>query len=164
MATMKTTAKINPITGIPSNGNPRKEARQEKRQVRREERTLNKNLNEGIKKSGDTKIYYKGVPVENKTRLERKMEKYGVEPTSSKLSASQQKEINKNKVKLAKDKIKAEKRQERNANPTKFDTFVMKTLGKGKYDKGSMRKTIVPEGEGGKPNKKTMDASCKKPK
>jgi hypothetical protein len=68
MAKMYTTAKTNPITGMVTDNNPKKEARQEKRQVRREERALNKSLNEGIKKQGrGLKQYYKGVPVEKTT-------------------------------------------------------------------------------------------------
>jgi hypothetical protein len=164
MATMKTTAKTNPITGMATDNNPRREARQEKRQVRRDTRALNKNLNEGIKKEGNVKQYYTGVPVQGKTRLESRMEKYGIEPTApvKGRSASMQKKIDRNKIKMAKDRIKGEKRQERNANPTKFDTFVMKTLGKGKYDKGSMKKRVVGEGSGGDPNASPKDASCKK--
>lgn len=163
MATMKTTAKTNPITGMATDNNPRREARQEKRQVRRDTRALNKNLNEGIKKEGRVKQYYKGVPSEKKSMLERRMDKYGVESTPVKgRSESMQKKIDRNKIKMAKDRIKGEKRQERNANPTKFDTFVMKTLGKGKYDKGSMKKRVVGEGSGGDPNASPKDASCKK--
>lgn len=68
MAKMYTTSKTNPITGMASDNNPRKEARQEKRQVRREEKALNKSLNEGIKKQKVDKsiktISYKGTPVE----------------------------------------------------------------------------------------------------
>lgn len=101
----------------------------------------------------------------SKSRLERKMDKYGVEPASSKLSASQQKQFNKNRVKLAKDKLKAEKRQEKNANPTKFDTFVMKTLGKGKYDKGGKKNMDMGGNKSkmkvDKAGQKTQDAECK---
>ena len=65
MATMYTTAKVNPLTGMTTDNNPKKEARQEKRQMRRDERDLNKSLNEGIKKQGKgLKQYYKGTPVE----------------------------------------------------------------------------------------------------
>jgi hypothetical protein len=65
MATMYTTAKVNPLTGTTTDNNPKKEARQEKRQMRRDERALNKSLNEGIKKQGlGLKQYYKGIPVE----------------------------------------------------------------------------------------------------
>lgn len=156
---MKTTAKTNPLTGMATDNNPRRAARQEKRQVRRDERALNKNLNEGIKKEGRVKQYYKGVPAEGKTRLERKMEKYGVEPASSKLSASQQKEYNKNRVKLA-------KQRERAAKPTpgrdKINDKINKVLGKGKYDRGSMKRNVVGEGGGGNPNAGKKDASCKK--
>lgn len=66
MAKMYTTSKTNPITGMASNNNPRKEARQEKREVRREEKALNKSLNEGIKKQNVDRsiktISYKGTP------------------------------------------------------------------------------------------------------
>lgn len=65
MAKMYTTSKTNPITGMASDNNPRKEARQEKREVRREEKALNKSLNEGIKKQGKAiKQYYKSIEVE----------------------------------------------------------------------------------------------------
>jgi hypothetical protein len=106
------------------------------------------------------------TPTQRKTRLQSQMEKYGVEAASSKLSASQQKEYNKNRVKLAKERIKEEARQERNANPTKFDTFVMKTLGRGKYDKGSMRKNMDMGGNRSKlcidkQGQKAQDAGCK---
>ncbi len=163
---MKTTAKTNPITGMATDNNPRREARQEKRQVRRDTRALNKSLNEGVNKQGKAKQYYTEVPVKGKTRLESKMEKYGVEPASSKLSPSQQKQFNKNRVKLAKQKEKGEKRQERNANPTKFDTFVMKTLGKGKYDRGNMKRNVVEEGQGGLgyKSKQSKPPSCRGPK
>ena len=58
---MYTTAKVNPLTGLASDNNPRKEARQAKR----EDRALNKSLNEGIKKQGKAiKQYYKGTEVE----------------------------------------------------------------------------------------------------
>lgn len=158
---MKTTAKTNPITGMSSDNNPRREARQEKRQVRRDARALNKNLNEGIKKEGGVKQYYEGVPSEKKSRLERKMEKYGVEPASSKLSASQQKEYNKNRVKLA-------KQRERAAKPTpgrdKINDKINKVLGKGKYDGG--RKNMDMGGNRSKlcvdkQGQKAQDAGCK---
>lgn len=62
---MYTTAKVNPLTGLATENNPRKEARQERREVRREEKALNKSLNEGIKKQGKAiKQYYKGIEVE----------------------------------------------------------------------------------------------------
>ena len=68
MAKMYTTSKTNPITGMTSDNNPRKEARQEKRQVKREEKALNKSLNEGIKKQKVDKsiktISYRGTPVD----------------------------------------------------------------------------------------------------
>lgn len=65
MAKMYTTAKVNPLTGLATDNNPKKEARQEKRQVRREDKALNKSLNEGIKKQGrGLKQYYKGIPVD----------------------------------------------------------------------------------------------------
>jgi hypothetical protein len=65
MAKMYTTAKVNPLTGMATDNNPKKEARQEKRQVRREEKALNKSLNEGIKKQGQgLKRAYKGTSVE----------------------------------------------------------------------------------------------------
>ena len=161
MATVKTTSKTNPITGDPS----KKAARQAARTERKDTRALNKSLNEGITKQGDAKIYYKGVPVEKKSMLDGRMEKYGVTPTSSKgRSQSLQNKINRNQIKLAKNRVKAQERKERNANPTKFDTFVAKTLGTGKYDRGSMKKTIVGNGNGGSPNPGKMDKSCKKPK
>lgn len=159
---MKTTAKTNPITGMPSDNNPRREARQEKRQVKRDERVLNKNLNEGIKKEGGVKQYYKGVPGEQKSRLERKMEKYGVEPASSKLSASQQKEYNKNRVKLAKER-------ERAAKPTpgmdKVKDKVNKVLGRGKYDRGGKKNMDMGGNKSkvcvDKAGQKAQDAGCK---
>lgn len=95
------------------------------------------------------------------------MEKYGVESTPVKgRSASMQKKIDRNKIKMAKDRIKGEKRQERNANPTKFDTFVMKTLGKGKYDRGNMKRNVVEEGQGGLgyKSKQSKPPSCRGPK
>lgn len=65
MATIKTTSKTNPITGMSTDNNPRKEARQERRQVKKDTRALNKTLDEGVKKQGrGPKQYYKGVPVE----------------------------------------------------------------------------------------------------
>lgn len=65
MATMYTTAKVNPLTGMTTDNNPKKEARQEKRQMRKDEKALNKSLNEGIKKQGrGLKQYYKGIPVD----------------------------------------------------------------------------------------------------
>jgi hypothetical protein len=135
-----------------------------RKQVRRSSRDLNKNLNEGIEKQGKVKQYYTQTPVQGKTRLESKMEKYGVEPASSKLSPSQQKEFNKNRVKLAQQKEKAEKRQERNANPTKFDTFVMKTLGTGKYDKGGKKNMDMGGNRSkvcvDKAGQKSQDAGC----
>jgi len=140
MATMKTTAKTNPITGMSTDNNPRKEARQERREVKRDTRALNKTLNEGIKKQDRVKQYYQGVPstpgvpTERKSRLERKMDKYGVEPASSKNSPSQQRVINKARLNLAKDK-------ERASIPTpgmdKVRDKVNKVLGRGKYDRGS---------------------------
>jgi hypothetical protein len=192
MATIKTTAKRNPITGDSVSGTPAyAKGRQtnfagtdrkrepltsgpgkgttpvSKREARQSARALNKNLNEGIKKEGKTKQYYTGVPVAGKTRLESRMEKYGVESTPVKgRSASMQKKIDRNKIKMAKDRIKGEKRQERNANPTKFDTFVMKTLGKGKYDRGNMKRNVVEEGEGGLgyKSKQSKPPSCRGPK
>lgn len=162
MAITKTTAKTNPITGMSSDKNPRREARQEKREVRREAKELNRNLNEGIKKEGGVKQYYKGVPGEGKTRLERKMDKYGVEPASSKLSPSQQKEFNKNRVKLAKEK-------ERAATPTpgrdKVKDKVNKVLGRGKYDRGSKKNMDMGGNKSkvcvDKAGQKAQDAGCK---
>jgi hypothetical protein len=158
MATMKTTSKTNPITGMSTDNNPRREARQEKRQVRKDSKSLNKTLDEGIKKQDSVKQYYKGVPADRKSRLERKMDKYGVEPASSNNSASRQKEINKTRVKLAKDK-------ERAAMPTpgrdKVRDKVNKVLGRGVYDRGSMGKQKMI---GGKKQKIKMDDSCKGPK
>lgn len=70
MAKMYTTAKVNPLTGMASDNNPRKEARQERREVRREEKVLNKSLNEGIKKQGKAiKQYYKGTEVEETPKV-----------------------------------------------------------------------------------------------
>lgn len=109
----------------------------------------------------------KAAPVQNKTMLEKRMAKYGIEPTApvKGRSASMQREIDRNKIKMAKDRIKAEKLQERNANPTKFDTFVMKTLHKGKYDKGG-KKNMDMGGDKrkicvDKTGQKTQDAECK---
>lgn len=72
MAKMYTTSKTNPITGMASDNNPRKEARQEKREVRREDKALNKSLNEGIKKQKVDKsiktISYKGTPANETTK------------------------------------------------------------------------------------------------
>ena len=68
MAKMYTTAKVNPLTGMASDNNPKKEARQEKRQVRREERVLRKELDKGIKKQGRVKLVYKGIPVEETSK------------------------------------------------------------------------------------------------
>lgn len=69
---MYTTSKTNPITGMASDNNPRKEARQEKREVRREDKALNKSLNEGIKKQKVDKsiktISYKGTPANETTK------------------------------------------------------------------------------------------------
>ena len=62
---MYTTAKVNPLTGMATDNNPKKEARQEKRELRKSEKTLNKSLNEGIKKQGKTiKQAYKGTSVD----------------------------------------------------------------------------------------------------
>jgi hypothetical protein len=65
MAKMYTTAKVNPLTGMTSDNNPKKEARQENRQMRRDARALNKSLNEGIKKQKVDKsiktISYRGA-------------------------------------------------------------------------------------------------------
>jgi hypothetical protein len=170
MATIKTTSRTNPITGTATDNNPRREARQEKRQVRRDTRALNKTLDEGIKKQGRVKQYYQGVPstpgvpAERKSRLERKMEKYGVEPASSNNSASRQKEINKTRLKLAKNK-------ERAAKPTpgmdKVRDKVNKVLGRGKYDRGSMDLTRDLGPNRSKVNvdkfgQKKQDTDCKK--
>jgi len=184
MATIKTTAKRNPITGDPvpvpayargrqTNfaGTDRKRepltsgpgsgpapAPVSKREARKSARALNKTLNEGIKKEGRVKQYYTGVPVQGKTRLERQMEKYGVEPvTNSKYSPREQRERNRTRLKLAKDK-------ERAAKPTpvrdKIGDKLDKVLGRGKYDRGSMRKKII----GGGTRKFKTDDSCKGPK
>lgn len=65
---MYTTSKTNPITGMASDNNPRKEARQAKR----EDRALNKSLNEGIKKQKVDRsiktISYKGTPANEATK------------------------------------------------------------------------------------------------
>lgn len=173
MATIKTTAKRNPITGDPVPSPAYTKGKQSNfAGTDRKREPLTSGPGRGTTapspQSGGT---IRGQVKTSKTnssknasksRLERKMNKYGVEPASSKLSASQQKQFNKNRVKLAKEKLKAEKRQERIANPTKFDTFVMKTLHKGKYDRGSMDKFIVGEGSGGDPNAVKKDPSCKK--
>lgn len=67
---MYTTAKTNPLTGLATDNNPKKEARQERRQVRREEKALNQSLNEGIKKQGKAiKQYYKGIEVEETPKV-----------------------------------------------------------------------------------------------
>ena len=162
MATIKTTSKTNPITGMATDNNPRKEARQEKREVRRETRALNKSLDEGIKKQGGVKQYYEGVPVEKKSRLERQMDKYGVEPASGNNSPSYQKTINKTRLKLAKSNARAEK-------PTpgmdKVRDKVNKVLGRGKYDRGSMGKNMSTGGNRSKvcvdkAGQRSQDKAC----
>ena len=100
--------------------------------------------------------------VASKSRLERKMEKYGVEPASSRLSPAQQKQFNKTRVKLAKQK-------ERAAKPTpgrdKVNDKINKVLGKGKYDGGG-RKNMDMGGNRSKlcvdkAGQKAQDAGCK---
>jgi hypothetical protein len=141
MATIKTTSKTNPITGMSTDNNPRKEARQERREVKRDTRALNKTLDEGIKKQGRVKQYYQGVPstpgvpAERKSRLERQMEEYSVKPANPKnYSPREQKDRNKTQLKLA-------KARERASIPTpgmdKVRDKVNKVLGRGKYDRGS---------------------------
>ena len=106
------------------------------------------------------------APVQAKTRLESRMDKYGIEATApvKGRSASMQREIDRNKIKMAKDRIKAQERQERNANPTKFDTFVMKTLGTGKYDKGGKKNMDMGGNRSkvcvDKAGQKSQDAGC----
>jgi hypothetical protein len=72
MAKMYTNAKVNPLTGLATDNNPKKEARQERREVRREEKALNKSLNEGIKKQKVDRsiktIFYKGTPANETTK------------------------------------------------------------------------------------------------
>ena len=102
--------------------------------------------------------------VEKKSRLERQMEKYGVEPvTNSKYSPREQRERNRTRLNLAKDK-------ERAAKPTpvrdKIGDKVDRVLGKGKYDRGSMGKNMSLGGNRSKVNvdragQKQQDADCK---
>jgi hypothetical protein len=150
MATIKTTSKTNPITGMSTDNNPRKEARQERREVKRDTRALNKTLDEGIKKQGRVKQYYQGVPstpgvpAERKSRLERQMEEYSVKPANPKnYSPREQRERNKTQLKLA-------KARERASIPTpgmdKVRDKVNKVLGRGKYDRGSMGKNMSTGG------------------
>ena len=175
MAKMYTTSKTNPITGDPVNNSSYPGSTGSKREQRKNAAgkltaSQNKALNKGVEKQGQPlKQYYKGTPVakatatakvESKSRLERKMEKYGVEPASSKLSPSQQKEFNKNRVKLAKER-------ERAAKPTpgrdKINDKVNKVLGRGKYDKGGKKGKVIESGKGGRAKCGKMDDSCKKP-
>ena len=177
MATIKTTAKRNPITGdpIPAPSYTKGRGSNFAGTDRKREPVIPQAKSTGttgvgtvrgagnVKKQNTTNSAASSGK-ERKTRLERQMEVYGVEPvTNSKYSPREQRQRNRTRLKLAKDKARA-------AKPTpgmdKVRDKMNQVLGRGKYDRGSMGKNMSLGGNRSKLNidksgQKKQEVGCK---